>query len=107
MDDLITWLKAQIDKDENGGVPDQHTVFCGYDQIEFGLECPCGGPARVLREVAAKRRIITEWEEANRMAEADPTDVSARVARFSFTIAFQALYGVYSDRPGWISAWAL
>lgn len=55
MDDLVTWLCAQIDEDERRA-PELHRFGC--DALVPDLTCDCDYPARVLREVEAKRKIF-------------------------------------------------
>ncbi len=144
MDDLVTWLRAQIDEDERvarhaGDVrpvwvydrekfrvltadgqkalvtvdgtplPDQWIVAAGTPAQPFldvnGAHLARFDPARVLREVEAKRLIVSEWEKADEAAAMDASEVSARVAKFAFGLSLGALAGAYADRPGYREEW--
>ncbi|WP_367138907.1 MULTISPECIES: DUF6221 family protein [Streptomyces] len=66
--DLVAFLHARLDEDEatQKGLNDWHAVDCeslpdGY-RITFG--CDCGVPARMLAEVEAKRKILSDLEKA-------------------------------------------
>jgi Family of unknown function (DUF6221) len=59
MSDLTAFLAARLGEDEAGGYPDVHERSCATaGPISF--PCDCAYPARVLREVEAKRKILAE-----------------------------------------------
>jgi hypothetical protein len=62
-------------------------------------------PARVLAECDAKRRIVTEHQSARAAADADPSDVSAKIGAFAFEIAMRAAAVPLADRPGYREEW--
>lgn len=57
-------------------------------------------PARALREVAAKRRMI------DALAEAETNHGSYITATYTTNDALKDLAAVYADRPGWKPEWA-
>lgn len=69
MSDLAAWLEKTLATAEghartNTG-DSMHTMYCGYDQLEFMRGCGCDGPAMVLRLVAATRALLElheRWE---------------------------------------------
>jgi hypothetical protein len=112
VNDLVVWLRRQIDEDERQS-PDVHLLRCekllstwpsAADKI-----CNCGLPARVLREVEAKRRIIelhplvtyTDEEPGYRQILNDHT-CPGRQAPCT-TLRLLAL--PYADRPGYRQEW--
>lgn len=131
MDDLVAWLRAQVDEDErvareaftavggewevNGGyveVVGDHRNRNVFDwTVCFDEGAPSGGqrehialhdPARVLREVEAKRALIDDCEsyhgEPFGQAGAAVTDgLSVRVLQF--------LALPYAGRPGYREEW--
>lgn len=59
MDDLAAFIEARLDEDE--AAPDVHAEGCALHawlRNDVPSACDCGYPARVLREVAAKRAIL-------------------------------------------------
>lgn len=65
-------------------------------------------PARVLREVAAKRAMIEQYEAMQVGVDAAEGTVLAGAARIrlgAYLKTLQALAGVYSDRPGFRAEW--
>lgn len=59
-------------------------------------------PARVLAEVAAKRRIIDTLERAQR----DTDDLLGVGCYYGLRMAVRLLASVYRGRPGWRAEWA-
>jgi len=67
-------------------------------------------PARVLREVRAKRRILFLLEAAQKKADAMPGDGSLEHAVTKTTVTFlltvaQTMATAYDDHPGYDRAW--
>lgn len=59
MDELTAFVTARLDEDE--AAPDVHGDGCALHawlRNDVPSACDCGYPARVLREVAAKRAIL-------------------------------------------------
>lgn len=151
-DDLVAWLRAQVDEDEQVAratdalypwvATDDAEVFevvdlhaphrC--DQHEAGKPNVCSDllvargediadqldderaahiarhdPARVLAEVAAKRRIIDRYEFVTNHGPAvdhvRALDMSTG-ARAALLDAVKMLASVYAGRPGWRAEWA-
>lgn len=104
MDDLITWLKAQLEicvaeADEVHNRDCDSTSDCCY----LPGPCDCGIPARVLREVQAKRRRITLHEDVH---DCPGIDWGSHEAGDPCpTLRLEAL--PFDDRPGYRSEWAL
>jgi hypothetical protein len=82
--------------------------------IENGVHAARHDPARVLREVAGKRRIVEEYllTEASLRHEAEARDrafnlVSFEAAEYALRIAIRALAAAYADHPDYRKEWAL
>lgn len=123
-DDLVAWLRAQLDEDErvakdatsgpwsavesypdawviNG--PTYNIASEGRDgDISSGDSTHIArhDPARVLAEVAAKRRIIDEH------LPIDPCDAHDAALRSIPCETLRLLASVYAGRPGWREEWA-
>ncbi|MCL6734393.1 DUF6221 family protein [Streptomyces neyagawaensis] len=126
MDDLVQWLRAQLDQDERiarraGGLAwsrppeylgdpaairdsEQERVVCyeGWPSEGQAVHIAEWDPARVLREIDAKRRIIDQHErysaERRRMMGGwDPQSDDSPI--------LAALAAVYADRPGYREEW--
>lgn len=115
MDDLITWLRDQIDDDERAartaacgpwrqgtggggyvlGGPNGQFVIAAQSQAWNAGHIARHDPARVLAEVDAKRRRLDEIES---MLRDDPTDETAR-----YLAQIDAL--PYADRDGYREEW--
>jgi len=107
-DDLITWLRAQLDEDErivrlnlgdkglgdNGSFPDYQT-YSGDDinaasDFLFNFR-----PPRMLAEVQAKRQILDEYES--------PDNHGGYADAMGFVVTLLAL--PFADRPGYQDEW--
>lgn len=103
MDDLVEWLRAQLDEDEREAADGIHTAFCVND-VRYPEECVCGWSARVLREVEAKRWVI----ETLRSYEPDDewgTEPDMGKRGNNAAGALRRLALPYSDRPGYLEEW--
>ena len=123
MDDLVTWLRAQLDEDERLAVrcasvgnyrwsepseddPDGHVVdgrggIIIWDEgANLSAHIARHDPARVLREVAAKRAIVDRIT--------DQLDRSDNPWWYADTVTpiLRHLAAVYSDRDGYRQEWA-
>lgn len=127
MDDLVKWLGEQLDEDErvataasvrssewivNGAWSlegEQHTVvgdedaFChSYNAAHIAAH----DPARVLREIDAKRQLL-DWYEQRATIDSrgeDPDDYE-NVTGSTLETVMQTLAAVYADRPGYREEW--
>lgn len=96
MDDLITWLRAQLDEDERAA---RAWMPFGTPTAADREHIARHDPARVLAEVDAKRRILDECESAIRKSapRSNLNDLGWTVLR--------PLALPYADRPGYRDEW--
>ncbi len=132
MDGLVQFLRARLDEDEalareapagpwhigNAVDPTQpcsvHT-FPSVRLVADGLNWLVAehiahhNPARVLREIDAKRGVVDRYEFACKEAAATDIDEEERETRVQVAAAFQSctllLASVYADRPGYREEW--
>ena len=133
MDDLVQWLRAQLDEDERiaRAVPgpawehrqirgdfDESVVFEDYiavadpernvvvfsdvstEEAAFALRLD---PARVLREIDAKSRIVRLHARAHHQCVAEDGPTQWHATDPCATLRLLAL--PYADRPGYREAW--
>ena len=102
MADLVQWLRAQLDADA-AEIADPyaekawHTRDCAIHPDAWGNEgssCDCGVPARVLREVEAKRRIVEIHRVVGGFEDEDMTDLGSGCSECGYSAE-------YGDRGGW------
>lgn len=134
MDDLITWLRAQLDDDERvaheclqapadrlgvqlgtyrweareDGVWCRNYLVAPRVSDEDGAHIARWDPARVLAEVEAKRRIIERYEDClARQEDPDYSSIAAhgQAAEYEDWV-IPALAQPYAGRPGWREEWA-
>ncbi|MFE0103676.1 DUF6221 family protein [Streptomyces sp. NPDC059009] len=126
MDDLAQWLGRQLDEDARNA-SSWHTLDCDIhaylqgdaDSVKAtmsmfhaapGAVCDCDVPARVLREIDAKRRIIAEHAtgrptmEAHGLARAT-TRTWDEEANEANCLTLRLLALPYSDRGGYKKRW--
>ncbi|MFJ8538141.1 DUF6221 family protein [Streptomyces sp. NPDC093591] len=131
MEDLAQWLRAQLDEDERiaRAVEDRsapwdgqwmadgdsavrtvngHVLFYRHDSgpLKPGLTDHVAewDPARVLRDIAAKRRIVQHLAEAIEASENyKGPDYYEGVAACELTL--KLLASVYADSPGYQESW--
>ena len=103
MEDLVRWLNTQLDDDqrivnEANTSPEMVTgIPRSYAEAPVAVHIATfAHPARVLREIDAKRRIIADYENYDR--EAPELDVPESVLRL--------LALPYADRLGYRKEWA-
>lgn len=143
MDDLVRWLGEQLDEDEriaraatpgpwsadstihtesiNAG--DGTSVVAGgrwggeasvFESDEDAAHIVAHDPARVLREIDARRRLLTVYEAAKRNSELPHPEfvegvylpavfVSGYAAALKHALRLTA--SVYADRPGYREEW--
>lgn len=132
MDDLVQWLRVQLDEDERiareaGGLawsrPEDpgdpaairdskgERVVCDEGWPSEGQEVHIAewDPARVLREVDAKRRILRALENAevslrNTVPRREPHELMTGATN-SLRAIVRTLAAVYADRPGYREDW--
>jgi len=133
VDDLVEWLRAQLDEDERiaraaareGGPAwqyDGHAVLTRREgdlvavgsqdflELERGNHIAAHDPARVLRETAAKRRMVEAYERTSHGERTAPHDDMRDVARAkvdSWRFALRLLALSYGDRSGYREEWRL
>lgn len=108
MEDLVPWLRAQLDEDERvarealPGSSDMERYLAGLPRYEpRDSHIARHDPARVLREVEAKRAIIDQY-----VRDSDSDHWEARLAADDFgEDAVRLLAAVYADRPGHREEW--
>jgi len=109
MDDLAAFLAARLDEDEARIVPVGSPGYCEDDAEGIHLT-----PARVLREVAAKRAIlelhhirrIGTWPVCTHCRPVDPEYTDDLTSEPWPCRTLRALAAVYSDHPGYRQEWA-
>lgn len=129
MDDLVQWLRAALDE-ETGEAraaaeelgPDWY-YDDGYvlarredDMVATGsqdfLEAEPGrfiarhDPARVLREIAAKRQLLDQYDRAMENRRVHSDDLASAGALLALHGAVKLLALPYEDRPGYTKALA-
>jgi hypothetical protein len=117
-DDLVTWLRAQLDEDEKAiayvaemgldmllpaAIIDRSGATVWWsDDVDVAIHRTLE-PTRLFAEVAAKRAIINAWEE-----EAEHLAIhlkeSGAVAYGLYT-AIESLAQSYADQPGFRDEW--
>lgn len=151
MDDLVRWLGEQFDEDEriadaargqgdgrwhhdssypNGYVYDEHNQPVVYDEStpspEEAEHIAAHDPARVLREIEAKRKLLDDHPIVPR--DVEPTVIngeeiggpyypfgcatchtepdSPEVNGFGYCLTWKVLASVFADRSGYRAEWA-
>lgn len=123
MDELVRWLGKQLDEDERiakkaGMRSLQWRLARPLDDEEMGdaswLRPPelehaeRHDPARVLREVDAKRGVLRQYEAVREQVR-NPVSAenrrAARIAQGELEDVLRLLAVPYSDRPGYDGAW--
>lgn len=102
MDELVAFLRARLDEDEARSWSVHDVAKCDAllyeedmaDAARRDPDCDCGYPARVLREVEAKRAIV---DECNAMDDEGLTP--------GLRSAVVSLAAVYGDHPDYRQEW--
>ena len=112
MNDVTAFLAARLDEDEREA-GEFHREDCeslpspGYTGP---FPCNCGHPARLLREVAAKRAVLAAYEAVLRDC-ASVGDPARRPRLYGehdgLRVAVMHLTAVYSDHPDYDPEWAV
>ena len=102
---LAEFLLARIAEDE--GEP-YHRWDCDkFNVYDYGLrqgDCDCGGPARVLAECEAKRRIVAKAQRADKAFERHIQPATS-AASFALTEVLGYLAAPFRDHPDYDPAW--
>ncbi|WP_326739136.1 DUF6221 family protein [Streptomyces sp. NBC_01022] len=113
MDDLVQFLRARLNEDEQtaraagdswyGYEPEQQIAFVS---VEDARHIARHGPARALREVEAKRQLLTEYKEsAASLAAASAPDMYDVGRLQGLEIAVRATSLPYADHPDYRGDW--
>ena len=84
---------------------DKHWRGFQLDTPEMAAHVAEFDPARVLREVEAKRRILDDYERAFEDRKLHPGDLALAGARLALHGVVKLLALPYSDRPGYREEW--
>jgi hypothetical protein len=111
-DEIVKFLNEQWDRIESG---DWHERDCqmlkpvpaGAPPILQGtFSCNCTVQDYVLADIAAKRKILAHWVEADEDATADSTDIAAQMTRAVLSITLKALASPFAGQLGYRQEWA-
>lgn len=109
MSDLAAFLRARLDEDERDSYA-THLWECASLNVNQDALCTCGYPARVLREVEAKRAILDEHPRMNpgvcRTCQHDDWVQRRRVDTPWPCPTLHQLAAVCSDHPDYRQEWA-
>ncbi|MFD5697477.1 DUF6221 family protein [Streptomyces lasiicapitis] len=110
MDDLVQWLRAQLDEEQQEAEEALRRTttsrrWIGGQWVEETIQSPewrrsVWSPARVLREVDAKRDLLRVAQAAHDYHE---TFTSGFASALEGTLRLFAL--AYADRPGYREEW--
>lgn len=107
MDELIAFVRAQLDEDERVARAAQEWTWRPELAAEFGSpeHIARWDPARVLAEVEAKRRILDEYKRALDRRRQHPDDLASIGALLALLSAVKIAAQPYARRPGWHEEW--
>lgn len=108
-DDELGWSDEAVNlrqQREDDWQNSWHTHRCGWQTGEFGGECTCGVPARVLTEIKAKRAILDRLDAINAEQERETTGAGYALQE-ELERVIVVLAQPYAGRPGWSEAWAV
>ena len=122
MDELVQWLRAQLEAEravqwhdleceihahQDGGLRAAMATVEMLVKVP-GAVCDCDGPARVLREIDAKRRLLAlhhQLEDAQEMLDFCATcDATGKYPEYPCT-TLRLLALPYAGRPGYREEW--
>ncbi|MFD5002197.1 DUF6221 family protein [Streptomyces mutabilis] len=115
MDDLVQWLRAQLDEDERtaqAADAELSTVFTRIASFDPEMAADerhimAHRPARVLREIDAKREVLAFVER--RLQESTERDFlvrdPAKMILSAVDPVVRYLATAYADRPGYRDEW--
>ncbi len=100
MDDLVTWLRAQLDDDERVAQSAYYWSPTGWFDVPDSARehLDRWDPARVLAEVDAKRRILDGMID-------DDGFLRGNIASGTAWPVIVLLAAAYADRPGYREEW--
>lgn len=101
MSDLTEFLLARFDEEAANAEWIHDSSEDDLRLLEFYGQCTCGRPARVLAEVAAKRRIVQLHVSGEAWCDhcAGPGDIDDSCP------TLRALASVYADHPDYRQEW--
>jgi hypothetical protein len=103
MSDLVEFLTARLDEDEAAA---RAWLPIGNPDAAAREHIARHDPARVLREVEAKRAILAMWQEPETDRYLPTGEVVAQVAAAdAIDSVVRELNAVYSDHPDYDEAW--
>ncbi|WP_282695483.1 DUF6221 family protein [Streptomyces sp. CC208A] len=116
MDDLVQFLRARLDEDEQtaraaGGEPwtDEEGFVDADPWFELPNELAAHAlrhdPARVLAEVDAKRKLLDRYDRAFENRRAHPDDLASAGALLALHGAVELLALPYVDHPDYCDKW--
>lgn len=113
MDDLLRWLGEQLDEDERiaRAADADLSNLTGCVEIEYPeikadeKHALRHSPARVLREIDAKRQLLARYERAMENRRAHPDDLASAGALLALHGVVKLIALPYEDRPGFREEW--
>jgi hypothetical protein len=69
--EITEFIAVQFDEDEQWAECKHDSLNCDLGALQFIGECSCGYPARVLADIAAKRRILARHSSFDFPADED------------------------------------
>lgn len=129
MDDLVRWLGEQLDEDERIArdadpgpwkseslgrhnqaaiklaAPTSLIQFDGSRAAANGMHASRHDPARVLREIDAKRRMIDTFTRRYEASKASSTTTATGAHWVMLADTLRLLALPYADRPGYREEW--
>lgn len=122
MTELITWFRAQLDTAERDAY-DVHSIDCAihHSYPDSRIDCDCGWPDRLVRQVQAHRAILEQHQPEEGWAHGPGTKMDrgqvcgtcARADRFEELVGaafpcvtLRLLVSICSDRDGYKEEWS-
>lgn len=101
---IVEFLEARLAEDEQAALAAQNSVpWSANDQDVASRHLSRHLPARVLREVVAKRAILREYVDSVKLHE-DEAEAPDAVAALEIVVRHMA--SVYADHPEFEGRWA-
>lgn len=116
VNELVAFIRAQLVEDATAA-PGIHDVNCQSVRYRaFGDACDCGVPARMLRGVEWKRKLLpvhgAGMDEGDTMAHECPDEINPSSSAYGVTTGFERdcltlrlLASEWSDHPGYRPEW--